>query len=254
MGANVTLLCKAGPPMGHVLGARVGRRVSSYVAASGVKILEDVQAAKFIVDERSGLVHGVELDNGEVIGADFVLLGVGADANSSILQDAQVLKDPDGTVACDPMMRSLSFPDSLFAAGDVASFPCWLVGSKSRIRVGHWNVATQTGRIAAAAMVGKFKPLNEVPFFWIKVGDKTIRYAGHAPSFDDVVVEGDLEAMNFVAYYLKDDRVLAVATCDMDPVAVGACEAFKRNLLPSGGQLKLGAANSQTILESIKSK
>jgi len=50
-----------------------------------------------------------------------------------------------------------------------------------------------------------------VPFFWTLQLGKSLRYAGHATSFDQVIVDGDLAALTFVAYYVRDDKLVAVA-------------------------------------------
>ena len=48
---------------------------------------------------------------------------------------------------------------------------------------------------------------------------KSIRYAGYAGSFDDIVYDGKVDEGNFVAYYCKEEEVVAVATLMRDPVA-----------------------------------
>lgn len=58
-------------------------------------------------------------------------------------------------------------------------------------------------------MLGKSTPLRSVPFFWTTQYGKSIRYCGHALAFDDVIVDGSLEELKFVAYFVKDDKVLA---------------------------------------------
>lgn len=43
------------------------------------------------------------------------------------------------------------------------------------------------------------------------------RYAGHG-SYDDIIYTGNVEEYKFVAFYLKNDEVVAVSSCGMDPV------------------------------------
>ena len=38
-----------------------------------------------------------------------------------------------------------------------------------------------------------------------------LRYCGVGAGFDDVIIDGDLDAMKFVAYYVKKGTVVAVA-------------------------------------------
>ena len=46
---------------------------------------------------------------------------------------------------------------------------------------------------------------------------KSIRYAGYAPSFDDILYEGEVDAGSFVAYFCLKDDVLSVASLNHDP-------------------------------------
>ena len=54
--------------------------------------------------------------------------------------------------------------ENLFAAGDVCAYPAVKTGQ--RVRIEHWDVAMQQGRIAACNMLGKFQPFTTTPFFW----------------------------------------------------------------------------------------
>jgi len=38
-----------------------------------------------------------------------------------------------------------------------------------------------------------------------------MQYVGYAKSYDDVHIDGSLEECKFVAYYMKDNKVLAAA-------------------------------------------
>ena len=42
-----------------------------------------------------------------------------------------------------------------------------------------------------------------VPYFWTSQYGKSVRYCGHALGFDDVIVDGDLAAYTFIAYYIS---------------------------------------------------
>ena len=45
---------------------------------------------------------------------------------------------------------------------------------------------------------------------------KRLDYVGHASAKDELVVRGDLEKPEFIAYYLRDGRVAAAAGFDRD--------------------------------------
>lgn len=61
----------------------------------------------------------------------------------------------------------------MYAAGDIATFPYYKTGED--IRVEHWDVAMQQGRIAAKHMMGKMVPYDSVPFFWTMLLGKSVR-------------------------------------------------------------------------------
>ena len=46
------------------------------------------------------------------------------------------------------------------------------------------------------------EPFATVPYFWTNMFGKGIRYCGHALSFDDVIIQGDVNS-SFIAYYVS---------------------------------------------------
>merc|ERR1711972_1306217 len=125
----------------------------------------------------------------------------------------------------------------LYAAGDVATFRS---RSGENIRVEHWQVASSQGRIAAKAMLDKREAFDSTPFFWTSLFGKNLRYVGRCVDFDDLIVEGDITKLKFVAYYCKKGVVKAVATMARDPVAVAAGELIRMGKMPSATDLKAG--------------
>jgi NADPH-dependent 2,4-dienoyl-CoA reductase/sulfur reductase-like enzyme len=117
----------------------------------------------------------------------------------------------DGGVLVD---RHLRAADRLFAAGDIAAFP--LYGDGAPLRIEHWRVAQQQGRVAALNMLGRATPFDAVPYFWTIHFLKRLDYVGHATEWDDIIVDGDLEKPEFIALYVKAGRVDAVIGWDRD--------------------------------------
>lgn len=58
-------------------------------------------------------------------------------------------------------------------------------------------------------MAGERAEYDEVPFFWTRQFDISVKYVGHAQDWDEIVMEGDPGEGKFIAYYLKDGKVLA---------------------------------------------
>lgn len=64
----------------------------------------------------------------------------------------------------------------IFAGGDVANAPIYPTDAKSSL--GHWQLATYHGKLAALQMIGKKTPIKSVPFFWTALFGTSIRFAG----------------------------------------------------------------------------
>jgi 3-phenylpropionate/trans-cinnamate dioxygenase ferredoxin reductase subunit len=95
----------------------------------------------------------------------------------------------------------------VFAAGDVAA--AYHPFFEQRLRVEHWHNALEQGPAAARSMLGKGDPYDKIPYFFSDQYDVGMEYAGYATDWDEVVFRGDVDAREFIAFWLKDGRVLA---------------------------------------------
>ena len=151
----------------------------------------------------------VELDDGTVLAADVVIMGVGVRPDVALAQQAGLAVDNGIVVGAD---YRCGLPD-LWAAGDAASVYDPACGTHRRIE--HWAWAQTQGRQAARSMLG----LNlsaAVPFFWSQHGDLTISYVGHAAQWEALDEEGDPAQGDYLCRYLQDGQVLAVASIGRD--------------------------------------
>ena len=65
------------------------------------------------------------------------------------------------------------------------------------------------GTYAAFNMLGKLIPYGDVPFFWTRNFNNSLQYVGNTSSFDDVHIDGDISKDTFLAYYIKDGKIVA---------------------------------------------
>jgi hypothetical protein len=79
--------------------------------------------------------------------------------------------------------------------------------------------------VAALGMLGEQAQYEGVPFFWTFHFGKRLGYLGHAEKWDKIVIDGNLDALEFVAFYVAGgdvvagdnaDEVKAVLTCGRD--------------------------------------
>ncbi len=94
----------------------------------------------------------------------------------------------------------------IFAAGDVAS--AWHPFYEQHIRVEHWANALNQGPAAARAMLGEDVSYDRIPYFFSDQYDVGMEYSGYATSWDEVVFRGDRAGGEFIAFWLRDGRVV----------------------------------------------
>ncbi|MER6874608.1 oxidoreductase C-terminal domain-containing protein, partial [Amycolatopsis sp. NPDC000673] len=145
----------------------------------------------------------IRLGDGSVLEADAVLAGIGAKPNVE-LAEAAGLRVDNGVVT-DASLRT-SDPD-IFAAGDVANAYHPFLGK--HVRVEHWANALNQPAVAAAGMLGKEESYDELPYFFTDQYDLGMEYLGAIEGHDRVVFRGDVAGREFIAFWLKENRVLA---------------------------------------------
>jgi 3-phenylpropionate/trans-cinnamate dioxygenase ferredoxin reductase component len=197
-GSTVTVVDSAELPLLAVLGPEMGGVYAALHRDNGVDLRLGASLQEVLVDD-DGVATGVRLADG-TIDADVVIAGVGVAPEDSLarLADLRV----DNGVLVDASLRT-SDPD-IYAVGDVANHDHPLLG---RLRVEHWANALNQPASAAAAMLGdKSARYEQLPYFYSDQYDVGMEYLGFAPSYDRVVVRGDTDAREFVAFWLDEER------------------------------------------------
>mmetsp|Transcript_85744 Transcript_85744/g.227864 ORF Transcript_85744/g.227864 Transcript_85744/m.227864 type:complete len:635 (-) Transcript_85744:82-1986(-) len=244
-GCEVAVVAMETVPFERVLGKKVGASFARLLRKEGVEWYGSAQVRLF---RGNDTVNGVELEDGEVLAADGVVIGAGVLPNTRFVEGVSL--DKNGAIMVTPLLAAEACP-TLFAAGDVCSYPSCQTGT--RVRIEHWDVATQQGRVAAQNMLGHYRPFTTVPFFWSGLFGQNLRFVGHAPdALDRVIVEGDVSGMEFISYYTEDDEIRAVATVNRDPVAVACAELMRRGQMPRVSELMLGVVNAEVILQRLR--
>jgi len=220
-GLEVTVVAPSHEPFETTLGAEVGALFRRVHESHGVQFKLGAIVYRF---EGTHNVEAVSLDNGERIETDMVVVGAGVRPVTHFIEGVEL--DEAGGVVVDSRLRAA---DGIFAAGDIAAFIDSHTGE--RVRIEHWRTAQQQGRTAARNMVGRDMPFDAVPFFWTHQFDAGLLYVGHARSWDQIIYRGDVSSRDFLAFYVKDDRVLAVAGMNRDREMAEIEQSMRLNTL-----------------------
>jgi len=189
---TVTVIGMESVPFERILGKVVGAAVMKrLVDTFGLNFR--LQRSVIAFEGKNGQVSGVVLDNGHKVPCDLVVVGAGVVPETEFISG--VRKGLDGGIETDAFLRAAK---GLYVAGDIAAFPYWLSGD--RVRLEHWNVAQQHGRIAARNMCGRAGTYQSVPYFWTVIGNIKMNYVGQCDSYDDIIYEGDVDNLKFIAY------------------------------------------------------
>jgi 3-phenylpropionate/trans-cinnamate dioxygenase ferredoxin reductase subunit len=210
LGRNVVLIAPESVPLERVLGPDVGGVYRDLHVQQGVDWRPGTRIKQIDGTDR---VHGVETSTGERIAADLVVVGIGVEPRTE-LAEAAGLAVGDG-LEVDATLET-SVP-GIFAAGDVAS--AWHPFYERRVRTEHWANAKFQGAAAGRAMLGETAPYDRIPFFYSDQYDVGMEYTGWATASDRLVVRGSLADRRFIAFWLRDGRVVAGMNANIWDVA-----------------------------------
>lgn len=202
-------------PLEKVLGSELGDFIR--------KLHEDHGVAFHMANSLASIEpRSVKLSNGSEIDADLVIVGVGVRPRMALAEAAGLLVER-GILVNERLETSVP---GIYAAGDAARWRDERSGESRRIE--HWVVAERQGQVAAQNMLGARAPFRDVPFFWSAHYDMTIRYVGHAQSWDAIEIDGSFAARDCLVRYRKDGRTLAVAAIGRDRAALEEANLLAR--------------------------
>lgn len=204
-GCSVSVLVRDPLPLLGVLGPELAAMFADLHRENGVDLRTRTEISEIVAAGDGTHVGAVELADGTLVDADLVVVGIGA-APRVELAKAVGLHVEDGVVV-DAHLRSSH--RQVLAVGDIArAYHPFL---ETHVRVEHWANALNQPATAAATIVGADEPFDALPYFFTDQFDLGMEYAGHVGShgYDEVVIRGDLQGRELIAFWRRGGRVLA---------------------------------------------
>jgi p-cumate 2,3-dioxygenase ferredoxin reductase component len=193
-GCNVTVLEKAAAVLPQVGSPSLSLYAKELHTAKGARILCRASIKRATAD-------GIELDDGTIVPADMVLVGIGVEASTNLahqlgLQTRHGINvNPSGATAI----------DGVHAAGDVAEQ--WSRCHDRWMRLENWANAQNQAIATAKNMAGEATVYEAPPWFWSDQYDANIQIVGH-PGGGDEIVRGDVSNGRFTTLSIRDNEVV----------------------------------------------
>jgi NADPH-dependent 2,4-dienoyl-CoA reductase/sulfur reductase-like enzyme/nitrite reductase/ring-hydroxylating ferredoxin subunit len=229
-GLPVTVLAREEVPFAKRFGEAVGAALKRYHEGNGVTFVRGSVGAI----AGTGHVEAVETEDGSRLPADIVLVGAGAKPETGLV--AGITPDDTGGL---PVGGDLRIGEGVWIAGDIAAFPETTSGLTARIE--HWRLAQQHGTHVAHAMLGWTGDFADAPFFWSNQGDKRLDYGGYAPKFDRIIMQGDPDALDFIAFYVRGERATAACSIGRNGAFTAFLHLLGEGRLPPAAAIEAGA-------------
>ena len=225
-GLQVTLLEVAPRILQRVAAPATSDYFRTLHRSHGVDIREGVTLRRLLAD--GDRVCAAELQDGQTIETDVVLVGIGVQPNVELAEQAGLAID--NGIVVDEFCRSAD--PAILAAGDCCSFPY----RGRRIRLESVQNANDQAAVAAHTVAGKATPYAALPWFWSDQYDTKLQIAGLNQGYDDAIVRAGKTERSLSVWYYQGDTLLAV-----DAINDAAAYVTAKKLLERGANVAKAA-------------
>ena len=219
LGLEVTLLEMADRILQRVAAAETSNYFRDLHTGHGVDLRESVRMTRLLGE--NGAVRGAELESGEVIDADLVLVGIGSSPNIELAQTAGL--DCDNGIRVNETCQTSD--SSIYAAGDCTNF--FRNGQQTRLESVQ-NAADQ-GDLVARVLAGEAVTYTALPWFWSDQYDCKLQIVGLNQGYDQTVIRPGASTSSMSVWYYRDTELLAV-----DAMNEPRSYAFGRKIIEAG--------------------
>ena len=219
LGLEVTVLEMADRIMQRVAAAETSNYFRQLHQSHGVVVRESARMTRLF--EKDGRVGGAELESGETIEADLVLIGIGGYPNTELAETAGL--DCNNGIMVDD--RCQTSDASIYAAGDCTNFP----RNGQRVRLESVQNAADQGDLVARIIAGESVTYNALPWFWSDQYDCKLQIVGLNHGHNHTVLRPGADDSSQSIWYYADKQLLAI-----DAMNEPKSYAFGRMIIEKG--------------------
>jgi NADPH-dependent 2,4-dienoyl-CoA reductase/sulfur reductase-like enzyme len=200
LGLPVTVVEPLPVPLVRVVGEQSGKVCAGLHERHGTELVTGVHVTAIRGRDR---VEGVDLSDGRTLGADLVVVGIGAEPEIGWLRDSG-LQLPNGLL-CDATLN-VGVP-GVYAAGDVVQWYDVAAGRARRFE--NWTSAAEQGRIAGRNAARPTEPemYATVPYIWSDQYGSRLQFVGDCEADEIVTVRDREDDETYLALYRTGDRL-----------------------------------------------
>ena len=200
-GVRVHVLEIAARPLARAVSAPISEALTAAHTAWGTVLRMQTGVRRIM---GLGRVTGIETDDGTVIPADLVIVGIGATARTELAAAAGL---PVGQgIVVDAHLCTAD--PAISAIGDCALFPSVFTHGMARLE--SVQNAMDQAKCVAARQAGRPSPYADVPWFWSDQGTLKLQIVGLTGGHDAVVLRGAPESGSFSAFCFQGERLLGI--------------------------------------------
>ena len=201
LGMNVSIFEMAERSMNRTVNKKISEHFEDLHKTNGVNFyfqsnIEKLQGETFI--------EGVKLDDGSLIPADILIIGIGIIPNQELAENAG-LDCNNGILVND---KGITSDQSIFACGDCTNHPNKFLDRN--IRLESVQNALEQSKVVAANLMGQEKKYEVIPWFWSDQYTQKLQIVGMPEEYDEIVKRE--YADGFSIFYLSNKTIISVTT------------------------------------------
>lgn len=202
-GKQVSVVEAAGRVLARVSGEQLASFIASEHRRHGVQLR--LGAGVVSLTGHAGRVSGVALDDGSVLPAQLVVVGIGIEPEVAPLVAAGA-GGPAGVEVDHHCQTSLA---DVYAIGDCAR-QVNAFAQQAMVRIESVQNATEQAQVVASHIVGRPIAPQAVPWFWSVQYDLRLQMAGLSAGHDEVVVRDAPASKSLTVAYLREGVLVAL--------------------------------------------